>query len=71
MPAYRNLIPLINSSTTLLLNHTQHELFTFLDIDQIKNIVINDKSLENDIIEHHLTKISAHMSSLKNPKPYF
>ena len=41
------------------------------DLLSIKNIVINDKSLENDIIEHHLTKISAHMSSLKNPKPYF
>jgi len=45
-------------------------VFGELDIEKTA-ITVLDKTLENAIIHHHLSKVTAHVATLKNPAAYF
>lgn len=68
--AYHLVYPLMQKCTTILTNNLYHDLFAEIELKE-KPILISEKILERDIIEHNLAKISSHMTSLANPKAYF
>ena len=47
-----------------------HDLLKEIDLENIQVEAINEKSFEDEIIEHNLAKISTHLSEHSNPKAY-
>lgn len=65
------LADLANTCTTVLTNYPLHTIFQSINIEHTAIIASVDKPMEQEITEHHLLKLTAHVNSLKNPKAYF